>query len=198
MLSVVNAADIAASAGQAHCLEVALAHGHDASCPKAMEAAVAGGYVECVTLLCKRCHVTVTENTLTTAAKLGHVACVQYIVPVLQAYSIATMPGVGMPWRLRGQLQRNIRLRRGVPGVCDAMAEHGELIALQTLVLGGCAEHMDWRTLWAACRGGASEAIGYAAHPALFVTQCHAGIYNPSRILKGLRLTPQGRQKHSG
>jgi hypothetical protein len=137
MLGKVNAVDIAASAGQARCLEVALAHGHWRSYPKAMAAAVAGGYVECVMLLHGRGNTCVTECILATAAKLGHTACVQYVAPVLQDSSIDIEPCA--------QLHRSFSRQRGVPGVCDAMAEQGELVALQTLVRGGCAKYMDWR-----------------------------------------------------
>jgi hypothetical protein len=165
-ICIVDVAAIAATAGDPRCLEVALAHGHQASYPEAMAAAVAGGYVECVTLLREHGNTSVTADTLTTAAKRGHVECVQYIAPVLRESGMATGPN-GRAIRRRPQRgPRGSPRQSGVPRVCNAMAEQGELIALQTLVQGGCAKYMDWKTLWAACRGRSRETIGYTAHPA--------------------------------
>jgi hypothetical protein len=175
--SGINAADVAASAGQARCLEVVLAYGHRTSYPKAMAAAAAGGYTECVTLLHERGNTHMAERILAKAAKRGHVACVQYIAPVLQAYVIATGPSARVLIRACRQPRRSIPCRTGVPGVCDAMAEQGNLIALQTLVLGGCAQYIDWKTLWAACVGRASKTAGYRPRP--------APCFNTARIVLG-------------
>jgi hypothetical protein len=157
----VNAAHLAASAGQLACLHVALAHGHWGRDPDTLKAAGERGHLACVKLLCETCNLPVTEAVLASAAKHGHVACVAYLAPILaiigdevdKAYA-QRPPGFGPRPYGSGA-------RQWVGGVCDEMAYWGNLVALRTLVEGGCAEHMNGRTLTAAVQGGSRECVRY-------------------------------------
>jgi hypothetical protein len=161
LLEGVNAAHLAAKAGQVGCLEVALAHGHWGRDPETLQAAVEGGHLDCVKLLCESCDPPVTEEVLAAAARHAQVACVAYLAPILQrigdigdrAYA-QRPPGFGpRPY--------GFSARQWVGGVCDEMAYWGNLGALRTLVEGGCAEQMNGRTLTAAVQGGSRECVRY-------------------------------------
>jgi hypothetical protein len=91
MPEVVNAADLAAKAGNFDCLEVALAYGYLTDDPEVLKAAIAGGHFSCVKLLCEKCSPPITEEILAFAIKHAQVACVEYLAPLLEKSSDTKM-----------------------------------------------------------------------------------------------------------
>ncbi len=83
MVLKVNAAHLAAKSGKDSCLEIALAYGHDGDDPETLKAAIEGGHLNCIKLLCEKCNPPLTGEVLVWAAKQAQTACVAYIAPLL-------------------------------------------------------------------------------------------------------------------
>ncbi len=166
----VNSAHIAASAGEARCLEVALANGQPGGDADTLLAAIEGNHVSCVKLLCKTGKADVTLQTVISAAKHASVACIEYLAPLLDSNMGAHghpcdrgFPSLCDPPRSR------TRARLRVAGVCDRLALQGDLTALRMMAQAGCDQYFDKFTAVTASKSTSAECVRYVTYPT-----CHA------------------------
>ncbi len=74
---------LAAKAGQAECLRVALPYLHGRDEPAALKPVLQGGHLPCLQLLCEARDPLVAEDILVFAAEHAQSACVAYLAPLL-------------------------------------------------------------------------------------------------------------------
>ncbi len=89
--------------------------------------------------------------------------------PAEKSWEVSQMPGYSMNGASEAERQAHVKqpsnpyMRHLVARVCDAMAHGGELMALRTLVEGGCANHMDGTTLAEGVKGGSMDCVRCAS-----------------------------------
>jgi hypothetical protein len=106
--------------------------------------------------VCSSLALVMTADALLGPAERGHVDDVRNFMQMLQCCT--DMSGARSAGRPRAD-QLPFRVGAWVRAVCSCVAEEGNVLALQTLVGGGCVKYMDDNTLFAAAKGGSKECV---------------------------------------